>query len=92
MTHLAIHNKINLLPLNLLAEVEDYVDFLLQKHQKVQLSNRLEISPDSLTLEPRQQISQTDIEAVCGLYQSNHSISLKEMEKAIAEGAIHGSN
>ncbi|EDN66878.1 hypothetical protein BGP_4901 [Beggiatoa sp. PS] len=61
MTHLAIHNKINLLPLNLLAEVEDYVDFLLQKHQKVQLSNRLEISPDSLTLEPRQQISQTDM-------------------------------
>jgi hypothetical protein len=92
MTHLAIQNKINQLPLNLLAELEDYVDFLLQKHQKVQLKNRLQSSPKSLTLKSKQQISQTDIEAVCGLYQANHSVSLEEMENAIAEGAIHGSN
>ncbi|EDN66876.1 hypothetical protein BGP_4899 [Beggiatoa sp. PS] len=56
MTHLAIHNKINLLPLNLLAEVEDYVDFLLQKYQKIELSNQLETDADSLTLEQIQQL------------------------------------
>jgi hypothetical protein len=56
MTHLAIQNKINQLPLNLLAEVEDYVDFLLQKHQKVQLKKRLQSDSDSLTLEQIQQL------------------------------------
>ena len=34
----------------------------------------------------------TEVEAVCGLYQANHSVSLEEMENAIAEGAIDGCN
>jgi len=37
MNHLAIYKKINQLPVNLITEVEDYIDFLLQKHQNVQL-------------------------------------------------------
>ncbi len=34
----------------------------------------------------------TEVEAVCGLYQATHSVSLEEMENAIAEGAIDGGN
>lgn len=40
----------------------------------------------------RSNIPLAEVEAVCGLYQANHSVSLEEMENAIAEGAINGRN
>ncbi|EDN67168.1 hypothetical protein BGP_2773 [Beggiatoa sp. PS] len=56
MTHLEVYNKINQLPLNVLDEVEDYIDFLLQKYQKAQFPNFDETHLKSLTLERKQQV------------------------------------
>lgn len=39
MTHLEVYNKINQLPPNMLDEVENYINFLLQKYQKAQFPN-----------------------------------------------------
>jgi hypothetical protein len=56
MTHLEVYKKINQLPVNLLNEVEDYVDFLLQKYQKAQFPNFDETHIKSLTLELKQPV------------------------------------
>lgn len=37
-------------------------------------------------------ISNEEIEAVCGLYQAKHSVSLKQIEQAIIQGALDGNH
>ena len=65
MNHLSIYRKINQLPITLIAEIEDYIDFLLQKYQNVQLpkiskaESVQNIPPDlanELIVEKRQEI------------------------------------
>ena len=78
MTVLSIQQKINRLPPELLTEVDKLLDSLLAQY----MSNEAKAQADM--------ISDEEIDAACGLYKADRSVSLEEMEQAIIEGALNG--
>jgi|JFJP01.1.fsa_nt_gi hypothetical protein len=73
-----IDEKIHQLPAEVLAEVDDYVSFLLQKYHVKKIRKSVA------------EITDADIDAVCGVYRAERSVSLEQMEAAIMQGALDG--
>jgi hypothetical protein len=76
-----IDEKIQQLPSGILPEVNDYISFLLQKYQRI---------PVRKIRKSAEEITEADIDAVCGIYRAERSVSLEQMEEAIVQGALHG--
>ncbi|OUD12087.1 DUF2281 domain-containing protein [Thioflexithrix psekupsensis] len=76
-----IDKKIQQLPSNALPEVENYVCFLLEKYQRI-TSRTVRKSAEEIT--------EADIDAVCGIYRAERSVTLEQMEAAIVQGAWRG--
>jgi len=68
-----IDEKIHQLPVEFLSEVDDYVSFLLHKYRDV---------PIQKTRKSADEITDVDINAVCGVYRAEQSVSLEQREKA----------
>ena len=76
-----IGEKVHQLPAEVLTEVDDYVSFLLHKCRDV---------PIKKTRKSADEITNADINAVCGVYQAERTVSLEQMECAIIQGALDG--
>ena len=72
-----IDEKIHQLPVEFLSEVDNYVSFLLHKYRDV---------PFKKTRKSADEITDADIDAVCGVYQAERTVSLEQMECAIIQG------
>jgi hypothetical protein len=82
-TIVQLEEKIHQLPPHLVADVDDFISFLLKKHSIVSRSQQTPVyyQVKSVSLGVKMEISDAEIEAVCGLYQADCTVSLEKMEE-----------